>query len=273
MWCKHCQQDVPGLFSADAAGYRCPRCAAELSDAATEPGCEMPTEQTASEFSTDRTEGGAEATASEAPPPYDGWELEQRLRHIERVLRIDQGVPTQCGGGSQHHRIRLDAAHAETAGWHYGQSAKAKASRKPAARASRASSWLPVLTWTVLGLGLMAFTCGGGLLVWSTVTGREDLWTIGMPVALGGQIVLVIGLILQLDRLWHDSRDTAQKLHHVDRQLHDLNTAATLLGAGPGTGSGSFHSHLAGGASPQLLLADLKSQLDRLAVRLAQVGP
>jgi hypothetical protein len=32
----------------------------------------------------------------------------------------------------------------------------------------------------------------------------------------------------------------------------------------------SFYAHMAGGASPQLLLADLKGQLDLLAVRMSE---
>jgi hypothetical protein len=127
-----------------------------------------------------------------------------------------------------------------------------------------------MLTWATLALGVMAFVCGGVLLAWSAASGRQELWTIGMPIALGGQIVLLIGLMLQLDRLWHDNRHTAEQLHHVDERLHDLNTATTLLGASHSSASASFYSHLAGGASPQLLLADLKSQLDLLAVKLAQ---
>ena len=35
-------------------------------------------------------------------------------------------------------------------------------------------------------------------------TGRQDLWAIGTPIILAGQIVLVLGLVLQLDRIWRD---------------------------------------------------------------------
>ena len=44
----------------------------------------------------------------------------------------------------------------------------------------------------------------------------------------------------------------------------------TLLGTSHGSPAGSFYAHMARGASPQLLLADLKSQLDLLAVKLGQ---
>ena len=120
----------------------------------------------------------------------------------------------------------------------------------------------------MLSLGIMAIVCGGVLLGWSVFSQREDLWTIGLPVALAGQVALLLGLVLQLDRLWHDSRRATAKLDRFDEQLHDLKTATTMLGTSHASPGGAFYSHFAGGASPQLLLADLKSQLDLLAVRI-----
>ena len=114
----------------------------------------------------------------------------------------------------------------------------------------------------------MTFVCGLILLGWSLVTGRDELWTVGMPVALCGQVALLVGLVLQLDRLWHDSRDAAAKLSHVDEQLHDLKTVTTMLGTGQGSPGTSFYTHLTSGAGPQLLLTDLKGQLDLLALKI-----
>lgn len=196
------------------------------------------------------------------PPAYDEWELEQKLQHIERLLRIDR--PDDSGQVPSRQRIaRVDASHGGSPGWHHPKAAQAKAARS---RARRTEPWLPILTWSVLAVGLMASAFGGVLLAWAAAGGRQDLWGIGMPVGLAGQIVLVIGLILQLDRLWHDNRDTAEKLDHVGERLFDLNKRAALLGSG--SASTSFYSHMAGGASPQLLLADLKSQLDLLSAKL-----
>jgi hypothetical protein len=89
-----------------------------------------------------------------------------------------------------------------------------------------------------------------------------------LPVALGGQIALLIGLLVKLDRLWHDNRRAAAKLDVVDEQLHELKTTTALLGTGQGSPT-AFYSHLAGGANPQLLLTDLKSQLDLLAMKIS----
>ena len=61
-------------------------------------------------------------------------------------------------------------------------------------------------------------------------TGQRNLWAVGTPIILAGQIVLILGLVLELDRIWRDNRWAAARLETVDEQLHDLKTATTLLG-------------------------------------------
>jgi hypothetical protein len=194
--------------------------------------------------------------------------LDQQLQHIERVLNAGEvgGRSSQAVG--QQEVARFDPAHPGPAAWHPSLAGKPARSRKPDSR--RSSSALGVLAWIALSLGTTTFACGGMLLGWSLVAERQELWSLGLPIALGGQIVLLIGLVLQLDRLWHDSRHAAAKLDHVDQQLHDLKTATTMLGTSHSSAASAFYSHLSHGASPQLLLADLKSQLDLLAVRIGQ---
>jgi hypothetical protein len=51
--------------------------------------------------------------------------------------------------------------------------------------------------------------------------------------------------------------------------LDDLKQTATLLTTGHASPAQSFYAHMAGGAGPQILLADLKSQLDLLAVQMS----
>jgi len=271
MWCKSCQQDVPALSSGHTGSYSCPRCGAGLCDG----GHPRPATQTRAVDAPPQARTGPKEAAFEGgdsrPPAYDGWELEQQLRHIERLLRIDRLERHEHGAAAGSEQIRFDAAHAGPLGWHYPAAMRARADRNRRAAGSRApEAWLPVLTWLVLAVGLMGSACGGALLAWAAAAGRQELWAIGIPVGLGGQIVLVLGLILQLDRLWHNHRHTAEKLDHVDERLDDLNKTTTLLGASRGAPSSSFPSHMAGSLSPQLLLADLKSQLDLLTVKLAQ---
>ncbi len=118
-------------------------------------------------------------------------------------------------------------------------------------------------------LGTTGFVSGLALMGLSVGAERPDLWAVGAPIILAGQIVLILGLVLQLDRSWRDNRWSAARLETVDEQLHDLKTTTSLLGAGHGP-SGTFYSHWVGGAGPEILLGDLKSQLDLLAVKLSE---
>ena len=90
-----------------------------------------------------------------------------------------------------------------------------------------------------------------------------------MPICLAGQLGLLLGLVFQLSRLWDDNRQTANQLASVDQRLDDLKQTTTLLTTGHASPAQSFYAHMAGGASPQILLADLKSQLDLLAVQMS----
>jgi hypothetical protein len=122
--------------------------------------------------------------------------------------------------------------------------------------------------WLLLSLGLATFACGSVLLGWSFATDREDLWPLGMPLALAGQAALIVGLVLQLDGLWRTSRKTEETLSVLDGELSKVRQATTLLSSSHSGPSQSFYLHMAEGASPQLLLSDLKGQLDLLAQQI-----
>jgi hypothetical protein len=115
----------------------------------------------------------------------------------------------------------------------------------------------------------MAFVFGGVLLGWSFATDRTELWRLGMPFAMGGQAALIIGLVFQLDGLSKSNRAASDALLDLDSQLDELRHATSLLSTTHTTPSKSFYLHMAEGASPKLLLADLKGQLDLLAERMA----
>ncbi|HUT09948.1 MAG TPA: hypothetical protein VMY42_05595 [Thermoguttaceae bacterium] len=204
---------------------------------------------------------------SASRPDYDGWELDQQLEHIHRVLAPGKTDDPQFKTAHQQEVSRLDPPHAGPPQPHLRPAGKpALAPRTPTLKNSASRSFL---TWTTLLLGTMAFVCGGVLLGWSLLGGRPELWNLGLPVALGGQIALLVGLVLQLDRLWYDSRHAAAKLDDVDEQLHELRTTTTLLGTGHLSPSSAFYSHLADGANTELLLTDLKGQLDLLALKIS----
>jgi hypothetical protein len=121
-----------------------------------------------------------------------------------------------------------------------------------------------------MSIGLMGFCCGGVLLGWSFLAGRADLWNLGIPIAVGGQIALLIGLVLQLERIWQNNRYAVEKLDEVDERLADMHHSQALLQVNHGSAAQAFYAHMADGANPSMLLADLKGQLDLLAVKLSE---
>jgi hypothetical protein len=127
-----------------------------------------------------------------------------------------------------------------------------------------------VAAWTFLSLGLAAFACGAVLLGWSFAAEREDLWPIGMPLALLGQAGLIVGLVMQCEGLWQSSRRAAQTLDHLDEELDRIRHATTLLATSKSGSSQSFYAHLAAAAPPEMLLADVKGQLDQLARQMSR---
>jgi hypothetical protein len=191
--------------------------------------------------------------------------LEEQLRHLQRILTAEQlKKPSPAIAGEA---LRIDPGHAEPG---RGRLPARHAPKRSKAKSRRARSALHAVAWLVLLIGLMGMACGGVLLGWSLIAGRQDLWPIGLPITLVSQIVLVTGFILQMAWLWSDHSRTSDKLDHMDERLADLKCTTALLGTTHSTPAMSFYSHLAGGANPQLLLTDLKSQLDLLALRMGR---
>ena len=270
MWCKRCQQDMPGIASGEDAKPRCTRCSTSLGNATDE----LPTGTNNPQLPTENTIV-IEGDTAEDSPTCDGWELGEKLRHIQRVLQPGKAtvVPPKTRPGD----FRVDGSHAGPPDWHKRLHRKKPAGhrRRPLQGQQEAvgEGTAGLSVWTAVSLGVMLLVCGGILLVWSMVAARPELWNIGLPVAVAGQVVLVVGLVLQLDRLWHHNRHTAAKLDNVDEQLHDLRSAAAMLTTSHSSPATAFYSHFTNGASPQMLLADLKGQLDLLAGKLSQTKP
>jgi len=249
MWCKHCQQDVPGLPAPEDKTHCCARCGTVLNaDPGTRPDS-VPTDS--GQPRADAPEGGSEL------PPYDGWELDEQLRHIERVLAIDEpsGGPVQAA--YRREITRLDPPHSGPSQWHPLLAEQLAREGSP-----RRWSALGALAWTALSLGTTALFCGGILLAWSSFTERPELWGVGLPIAIGGQIALLIGLILQIDRIWNDSRRTSDKLRSVDEQLRKMQTSAEMPATGGDASGGFQYAHPGQTAAGHPLLPELPISLD-----------
>jgi len=259
MWCKYCRQDVPGLHAANQVGLRCARCLSPLSDeddlhAAHAVHLVRPTDAVLGV-------GGSPSPVG-AYPNFDDWAIDQHLRELQ--ARVGLAKPPEEPAGS----AALDARHQPQ--WQIHASHETVV--RPHSRRSRRSRKLAFWTWPILTLGLLAFVCGAVLLGWSFASGQGELWNLGMPIIVAGQAGLLLGLVLQLERIWQSSRYAVRKLEQVDSQLHDLERTASMLGVTHGSPSQAFYSHMADQANPHLLLADLKGQLDMLALSQADGG-
>jgi len=188
----------------------------------------------------------------EEPPKLDNWDVAADIQEVEGIIG-PLPTPAKNAEGRFH---RID---------HVGNDLAPN--RRPARKKLDKPRRLFV-TWLVVALGLMSFAFGGGLLVWSYLSSRPELWAFGLPITIGGQGVLVLGLLLQVDALWQSSKKLTASVQELENEVETLEESLTLVVQG--TAGRSFYEHLSSGASPHLLLADLKGQLDMLSTRLEQ---
>ncbi len=256
MWCKHCRQEVPGLATATAGQLACARCNAVLLGQHG-PAHVVGVEDLAA-HGVDLA--GRKRAPTRAPLTLDEWEFDHDLRELQGLVaaaKVGQSAPPSPIVPAVGHLTEMPAFTHATA---YPSATQVRPGQTR-------SSWF---AWFVLGSGVSAFVAGGVLLALAYALERDDLWSLGMPITIAGQVCLLLGMVLQMERLRQGSRYAADKLSEVDRRLSDLNQATRMLGVTHGSASQSFYAHMAEGASPHLLMADLKGQLDLLAVRMSQ---
>jgi hypothetical protein len=204
--------------------------------------------------------------------------LEHDLRAAERLV-AQAGTSGPRGPDARQHCQH--EAHGSLAGWHVPSISRGAGESHPEPTANAANTTDDVsgfhvsgivqwIAWAIVAVGVAAFVCGGTLWVWSFAGDRPDLARFGLPLVLGGQAGLIIGLMLQLESLWQSTQQTTQSLDVLDDQVAEIKHATTLLGTTHSAASASFYSHYAQGASPHMLLADLKGQLDLLAMKMSR---
>jgi uncharacterized coiled-coil protein SlyX len=187
--------------------------------------------------------------------PGDLWD------DIDDMLSRADWLLNRAVDDSRHDLPRfsqLDPAQS-LAGWHHQPPRPLRLYRPP----SRAS----IFSWCSLTVALTGFVCGCVLLCWSLVGNRPELWNIGETITLASQVGLLIGLVLQLDRIGQDRRQTVDRLTRLDQQVESLHTTAMPGTPGPPPPNYTAHTNKSA-AAEEAVLADLQSQLDRLATKL-----
>ena len=178
----------------------------------------------------ERPQAKAEPTA-EADPALTStaqqWEEEDQLRRIEALLSFDGPNAPNYQRTYRRELARFDLGHGLPGAWHLDAATQEKGTddrseshetRTPGAdRGGRQPGRSTIGPWTYLALlvGTTALVCGGSLLGWSMISGRGELWNLGLPIALGGQIALLAALLIQFERLWADHRRSADRIESV----------------------------------------------------------
>jgi hypothetical protein len=256
MWCKNCRQDVRGIRSDDQPGVRCARCDALLSADAAPSAAHAASLAATAEHGVDL--GGLQSPLSPYPS-FEDWEIEQNFRQLQARAgpwgNAQRPAPATRPSGNRQPNWHVHARHPTLARPHHRES-------RPGRRARAAKA--------VVLVGVVACSIGAALITWSFIEHRPDAWDRGLSVVIAGQVVLLLGLALQLERVWQNSRYAARKLQRVDSQLDRLERTTTLMSVTHSSAAQAFYAHMADEASPHLLLADLKGQLDLLARSVAK---
>jgi hypothetical protein len=182
---------------------------------------------------------------------WDDWQFDESLGEPVSEEHSHAQLPTDVIRHDAHdefapHLMDFRALHEEDA------PDETEASWRPPAGRSSA------VTWSLLCFGIATLMCGGALIVWSFVGSRPALWSVGTPLALAGQAMVLIGLVLQMDVVWQASYANSHTLEELDRHLSVLQPGRTLT------------EHPSQHASPHLLINDLKNHLERLSTCLAE---
>jgi hypothetical protein len=266
MWCSNCQQEVPGVANAVSGRTVCSRCQQPLRTKRADHAARVSDDGIALD------EPAASVAAAARPLQRDDWANRQRVRSLGRELRRPSFATANRSSRDDSPARRFDPPHNLFEGIEQVTSPIATpASSQSAAVHSRShtSQGTQIFSWLIVFAGALALISGIGLIAWSLTVEQMIYWDLALGLTLGGQGTLILGLVLVVSRLWRSSRHAVQKLQDVNARLGKLQHTADALAATRSGGAPAFYADLVRGASPQVLLANLKGQLDQLATRLS----
>lgn len=261
MWCHHCQQDVPAVAQAANDPVRCARCQRSLAEA---------------NFAAPVNDAGVRLDATQEsgePVTVEAWKAdevissadEQRLRQIRRQLQSSRGHAAGAQPGRQQLRFDLPTPEIDTT----APAPRQTTSQRPAPTPQAPAKSGQATAWFVALIGALAVGAGIGLLGWSLLGERPDLWTWGLGTTLAGQGLMIVGLLQLLGSLWTAGRDATNRLVTLHYEIRRLQRTADSLAGMRNAAPSTFYADLSRGSSPQVLLSNLKGQLDEMNTRMA----
>jgi hypothetical protein len=242
--------------AGEAARFVCARCGEVIGTAAPVSPADG---VTSTEACFEQTVGAESTTRAQ----FDAWqwELDQELHDVRYLLQSRGGHAERPA--EYRESLYNDVTQAlATESPAITRRVDMPATVSPPRRAAPNSA--PFFWWLVFAFGLMGLTCGSVLLAWSVVTGRSELWRVGLPIMLAGQAVSLIGLVFLLEGLWRDSRESHEQLPSSDPQWEDRRTGP-LMAQSHAAGGRRYYADPYHTAHPYLVLANIKRQLDELS--------
>ena len=266
MWCSTCHQDVPGVANPATRRLVCSRCQCPLTD--SQPSGKSPICEGG--IALDETEIVAKAAVA---PPFrtDEWAARRHARELDRKLRPTLSTRTAIAAATPHSARRFDPPQNLFDQFEHATTPSISAPVQHSAASVNARSRTAggqLFAWFVVFVSTIALAAGIGLISWSLTNEQMIYWNLALSLALGGQGGLIFGLVLVVSRLWRNSRCATLRLQEVHARLGELQHTADALTAMRSGGAPAFYAELVRGASPQMLLTNLKGQLDQLATRL-----
>ena len=267
MWCSNCHQETPGVAHATSGQIVCSRCQQPMNNHKPPHATRICDDGLALDEPT-------HARASASPAPFRGndWAARQRVRNVARELRRPNPAAIHATNRVATDRMRFDPPHdlfvhleqATTP----GLASPTLMPISTAAQQKHNNSAGQLLAWLIVVAGTLVLSSGIGLIAWSLSNRQMQYWYLALGLAIGGQGALVLGLVMLVTRLWRSSRYAATKLQDVHARLGQVQQAAEAWNANRASTAPAFYADLVRGASPHIMLANLKGQVDQLATRV-----
>jgi hypothetical protein len=271
MWCSTCQQDTPGVANPTSGRIVCSRCGHAVQSEKSPYASRICDDGIALDEAA-ATKPKSTATATAAPPfRTDDWAARQRVRTVARQLRRANPAMVNSTNTMANYTRRfdppqdlfaqIDQATAPTI-------ATLAPQLFPIDQTTHHNAGSQIVAWLVVIIGVLALTGGVGLIAWSLAADQMLYWNYAIGLAMTGQGTLIFGLVLVISRLWRSSRYSAAKLHDVHTRLGQLQQSSETMATTRTGGAPAFYADLVRGASPHVMLANLKGQVDQLATRV-----
>jgi hypothetical protein len=260
MWCSNCQQDTPAISRGDSTKLACSRCHTTLRPphavGISEAGIALDDDV------------ALELVDSRPPLAADDWQLRRRTRELGRRLQHSvHGVERRVDASQKSFPPQTSFADiAERTATPIVDPLSYHRTTQPAPPPG--PEFAQIFAWLVTLVGFTSLAVGLGTMAWIIAHGGSEFWSHALALTLAGQGALIFGLILVVARLWRHSRHASGKLQEVHAELAQVHRATEALSGLRTAGAPAFYAELVRGASPQMLLTNLKGQIDQLATRL-----